>query len=133
MRGADQFERFADGKRSPSLQGLDTATTLLNDYRRVNGLSVPFHVVTDYTDHAGRTDPRLRTEMTVTAVSTNVTVADAHFAPPEMDATARIEAADGTTRISFDLVNNHIYIDGLINGKQARLLVDTGGTNLLTP
>jgi hypothetical protein len=37
------------------------------------------------------------------------------------------------TTIPFDLVNNHIYVDGRIDGKPARFLVDTGGSNLLTP
>jgi hypothetical protein len=35
--------------------------------------------------------------------------------------------------VSFELVNNHIYANGAIDGKPARFLVDTGGMNLLTP
>lgn len=46
---------------------------------------------------------------------------------------ARIEDAGGVTRIPFDLVNNHIHIDGRINDVPVRFLVDTGGVNLLTP
>ena len=63
----------------------------------------------------------------------NVAVTDADFAMPEMTATARINDASGITRIPFDLVNNHIYADGTIDGKKARFLVDTGGSNVLTP
>ena len=38
-----------------------------------------------------------------------------------------------STRIPFELINNHIYASGSIDGKPARFLVDTGGVNLLTP
>jgi hypothetical protein len=42
-------------------QGQDMATTTFDDYREVDGLRLPFHLVTDLTDGAGRTDPRRRT------------------------------------------------------------------------
>nr|WP_255482545.1 aspartyl protease family protein [Rhodanobacter sp. MP7CTX1] len=50
-----------------------------------------------------------------------------------MVATAHINDASGTTRVPFDLANNHIYIDGSVNGKPVRLMFDTGAGNLLTP
>ncbi len=114
-------------------QGGDTVTSELSDYRDVGGLKVPFQIVTDVTDTAGRTDPRRRTTVHVEQVKTGVAVADADFAPPEMQATAHIDTPAGVTRIPFELINNHIYVHGEIDGKPARLLVDTGGVNLLTP
>lgn len=114
-------------------QGQDTATTLLADWREQDGLELPRHSVTELTDAAGRTDPRRRTELRIERVAVNVAVTDADFAVPEMTATARIDNAAGVTRIPFELVNNHIYVDGAIDGKPARFLVDTGGVNLLTP
>ncbi len=114
-------------------QDADIATTVLEDYRRVDGLRLPFRIVTDLTDAAGRTDPRRRTEIVFAAIRVNATIADAEFSMPAMAPSAHIDAADGRTSVGFDLVNNHIYVDGAIDGKPARLLVDTGGVNLLTP
>ncbi len=114
-------------------EGQDTAATTFDDYRDVRGLRMPFHVVTDKTDAAGRTDPRRRSEVRFEHIALNVAIADADFAMPQMAATAHIDAADGIARIPFELINNHIFVDATINGKPARLIVDTAGANILTP
>ena len=119
--------------RTIQRQGADTFTTTLEDYRNVDGLRLPFHLVVDVTDSAGRTDPRRRTEVRLERVTVNVPVADADFSPPAMTATARIDDARGITRIPFELINNHIYVEGSVDGRPVRFLVDTGGLNLLTP
>jgi len=119
--------------RTLQRQGQDTATTVFDDYREVDGVRVAFHAVTDLTDAAGRTDPRRRSEVRYAKVTFNDAIADADFAMPAMASTAHIVNESGTTRIPFDLVNNHIYANGTIDGKPARFLVDTGGVNLLTP
>src|SRR5262249_20435006 len=125
---------FDDGDllvRSVQRQGSDTATSRYDDYRDVGGVRLPFHVVTDLTDAAGRTDPRRRVEVRLQRAARDVAVADADFAMPQMEASARIDAAGGSTAIAFELINNHIYVDGRIDGKPARFLLDTGGGNLL--
>lgn len=114
-------------------QGADTATTNFDDWRDVDGIKLPFHSITFLTDTAGRVDERNRSEVRASGMEVNVAVADADFATPAMTATARIDAPGGITRVPFDLVNNHIYAHGSIDGKPARFLVDTGGVNLLTP
>jgi predicted aspartyl protease len=119
--------------RTVQQQGQDTMTTTYADWREVDGLRLAFHITTDRTDAAGRTDPRATTEVRIDKVARNVAVTDADFAVPAMTATAHIEGDTGIARIPFDLVNNHIYVDGAIDGKRARFLVDTGGVNLLTP
>lgn len=119
--------------RTQQKQGADTATTSYDDWREVDGIRLPFHTVTTLTDGAGRSDERNRSEVKVARSALNVAVADADFAMPAMTATARIDAPAGVTRVPFDLVNNHIYANGAIDGKPARFLVDTGGVNLLTP
>jgi len=111
----------------------DTATTVLDGYRDAGRVRVAFHILTTRVDAAGRTDPRATTDIRLAKVTLNDAVADADFAMPEMKATARIADGSGVTRIPFDLVNNHIYADGMIDGKKARFLVDTGGMNALTP
>jgi hypothetical protein len=114
-------------------QGPNTITNILDDYREVGGIRLPFHTITDTTDGAGRTDPRARVELQLENAARDVAVADVDFAMPAMTATAAIADPSGVTTIPFDLVNNHIYVDGRIDGKPARFLVDTGGSNLLTP
>jgi predicted aspartyl protease len=119
--------------RTAQREGQDTTTTVLDDYRDVDGVRLPFHMISDRTDAAGRTDPRNRSEIKLAAIKLNDAIADADFAMPEMAATAHIADASGIAHIPFDLVNNHIYANGSIDGKPARFLVDTGGMNLLTP
>ena len=119
--------------RTAQRQGQDTVTTVLDDYRDVGGIRVAFRATTDFTDAAGRTDPRRRSDITFAKVTLNEAIADADFAMPAMAPTAHIVDGSGSTRIPFDLVNNHIYANGTIDGKPARFLVDTGGLNLLTP
>jgi hypothetical protein len=119
--------------RAVQRQGPNTETTVFSDYRDVDGIRVPFDAITDSTDSAGRADPRERSEVRFEHVALNVAVADVDFAMPKMEVTARINDPSGVTTIPFDLVNNHIYVDGRIDGKPARFLVDTGGVNLLTP
>ena len=119
--------------RTEQKQGADTAITEIGDWREVDGLRLAFRFVTDRIDTAGRTDARNRVEIVIDHQSINGAFADADFARPAMAATARIDAAGGVTRVPFQLVNNHIYAAGSIDGKPARFLVDTGGMNLLTP
>ncbi len=111
----------------------DTSITWYDDYRDVDGLRLPFHSSNDRFDATGKAEPRARSEIRLTAIERNVPVTDADFARPQVRATSRIANDLGVSRIPFDLINNHIYVDALIDGKKAHLIVDTGGANLLTP
>ena len=119
--------------RTEQKQGADRATTVYDDWREVDGLRLPFHTISFLTDAAGRTDARNRSETSATHIALDAALADADFAMPAMTANARILAPGGVARVPFELVNNHIYARGSIDGKEARFLVDTGGMNLLTP
>jgi aspartyl protease len=48
-------------------------------------------------------------------------------------AAARIKAPDGVTRIPFELLDNRIYVEGQVDSRPARFLVDTTSLNVLTP
>ena len=119
--------------RTEQKQGADRATTVYGDWREVDGLRLPFHTISFLTDAAGRTDARNRSETSATHIALDAAMVDADFAMPAMTANARILAPGGVARVPFELVNNHIYARGSIDGREARFLVDTGGMNLLTP
>jgi predicted aspartyl protease len=99
----------------------------------VSGVLLPFHLVTDRTDAAGRTDPRQRNELRVERIVVNPPLDATAFAMPSMVPSAHIADGSGTTSVPFELLNNHIYAAASIDGKPVRVLVDTGGVNVLTP
>lgn len=115
----------------PATRG--STVSVLSDYRQVAGLQLPHRVTIDAIDSSGHSDPRLRTELQVQRYAINATLAEATFAPPPMPTDAYVDNHAGVTRVPFDLVNNHVYVDADVDGKPARFLVDTGAMNLLTP
>lgn len=112
---------------------LGSTVSLLGDYRDVDGLRLPHRITTDNADSAGRSDPRLRSELQVHRYRINTAPTDPAFAPPPMPADGYVDDKDGVTHVPFDLVNNHVYVDAKVDGQPARFLVDTGAVNLLTP
>jgi hypothetical protein len=119
--------------RTVEKRGAETITMFFDDYREAGAVRLPFHQITDHTDAMGRTDPRARAEVRFDRVALDVPVPDAAFALPAMAETAKIANASGVTRVPFELINNHIYVSATIGGTPVRMLVDTGGTNLLMP
>lgn len=99
-------------------------TTVLSDYRTVNGVVLPFSATT--------TAESNQTQIQTTAVSLNVPVAGAFAMPASSVTDASI--AGGSTIVPFKLINNHIYLHAMVNGKGPFLFIfDSGGRNLLTP
>ncbi|EPJ6836571.1 retropepsin-like aspartic protease [Stenotrophomonas maltophilia] len=136
--GADPIELWFDtrsgllGRVVIASARTPTATTL-EDYRAVDGLLLPHRLITDTLDAQGRADPRLRSDVQVQRYRVDFPVPDVLYAPPAMADDSYIEDASGTTRVPFDLINNHVYIEAEVDGQPARFLVDTGAINLLTP
>ena len=136
--GGDRLELWFDagsGRLSRLVQPQATGSTLtvLGDYREVDGLQLPHRITIDTLDNAGRDDPRLRRDLRVQRYTVNAVLAEDAFNAPPMPTDAYVDTASGATRIPFDLVNNHVYVDAEVDGQPARLLVDTGAINLLTP
>ncbi|HEX8793369.1 MAG TPA: aspartyl protease family protein [Polyangiaceae bacterium] len=119
--------------RTDERDGSDVETTRMDDYRDVDGARLSFHQVTNRTDATGQTDPRDRVEVKADRIAPTAMPDTQVFAMPAMTASARIVDASGVTHVPFDLVNNHIYADATIDGAKVRVLVDTGGANVLTP
>lgn len=118
--------------RTDERDGSDVETTRIDDYREVQGARLSFHQVTDRTDATGQTDARDRVEVKLDRVAPVAMPDDQAFAMPAMTSSARIVDASGVTQVPFDLVNNHIYAGATIDGTKVRVLVDTGGANVLT-
>lgn len=106
--------------------GRDARRTQWQDWREVEGLLLPFSVVTYGDDERTRVELRLE--------SAAPAPADTDLGRPERSPDDfRFSGEDGRSELAFDLFNNHIYVDARIDGTPVRLLFDTGGVNLLTP
>lgn len=133
-RGGRPFDLWVDAAtmlvdRVVEKTAIETRTTFLTDYRTVGGVKIAF------AERSTNGDPRYDQRVAVESVELNVPVADAAFklpAPPPPDFT--IARGKSSTTVPFDLVNNHIYMDVLLNGKGSfRIMFDTGGENVVTP
>jgi len=100
--------------------------TTYEDYREVRGVHVPFRQIQD----SG--DARNRVVFEQSAVDFPASVPDERFAAPGTAATAQFANGAHATELPFDLLNNHIFITAAVDGKPVRMLVDTGGVNVLT-
>lgn len=110
-------------------QGTDTTTTTLSDYRAQSGALLAHRIVNSNG---------------IAKYDSTLIVTKASFAPAMPDTTYAIPVV---TKVDFSiaggahqatvpihLVNNHIFVDVLVNGKGPFLFfVDTGGVNIVTP
>jgi predicted aspartyl protease len=108
--------------------GGEPVATTFDDFRDVDGVRLPFRTLID----SG--DPRNLVTMTATTVRVRPDAPDDAYQRPRTDV-ERLRFAGGATRslLPFDRISNHIYIHARIDGQPVRLIVDTGGLNLLTP
>lgn len=108
-------------------ESIETVVTTYDDYRRVGGVDLAFRTVVD------QGDPRNRTTAVITHAELRPAAAAAAYARPSGDdGKLRFAAGAHETRVPFEPVTNHIFIQGQVDGKPLRLLVDTGGLNVLS-
>jgi membrane-associated protease RseP (regulator of RpoE activity) len=107
--------------------GLISSTIALSNYHRVDGIAIPFDV-SDTVSNGNNTTA------TVTAVSLNVPgIAQRLQVPPYSAHDFSIAGASSTT-VPIQLINNHIYVHVMLDGKGPYMFVfDTGGTYIVTP
>lgn len=113
--------------RTVHQEGAEQVVTTLSDYRQVAGVAVPFSI------SVARRDPRNGQRVRITqAEAVRELAADAFAAPATRN--DDIHFSDGQRRVElpFELLNQHVYLDGAIDGHPVRLLLDTGGVNLVT-
>jgi hypothetical protein len=102
-----------------------TTTTQLSDYRSVNGVELPFSV-RQSSDDGNHTD----------SIVMHIDVAPIDIAAKIRKAQTDVHdfsiAGGDETSVPFDLIDNHVYLDVLLNGKGPyRFIFDTGGQNLI--
>lgn len=110
----------------------DRVTTIaFSDWREVGGVKLPFRIRTDPGDGVAEHEQVI----TWKQATLDVPVADALFEPPPPPppdfgfARGRRQAT-----VPFQLLNGHIYAEVKLDGKGPfRLLVNTGGVNIVTP
>jgi hypothetical protein len=124
--GADGlFDRYVEVVEGRSL------TTSFGDWREVGGVRFPFSSRASIGDGVAAHDQ----VVTWTEVQLGAPLADATFAlPPPPAPDFGFARGKRQTTVPFRVLNGHIYADVRLNGKGPfRLLVDTGGVNLVTP
>ncbi|MBV8172398.1 MAG: hypothetical protein JO219_10765, partial [Candidatus Eremiobacteraeota bacterium] len=95
--------------RTVSTIGINTTTTTFDDYRSVNGVKIPYH------QHQ-TTDTGNDVDGMATSVQINPPDIAAHLArPASRAADASIEG--GQTTVPIDLVDNHVIVSVMLNGK----------------
>lgn len=114
-------------ERVVQTEGGQQVLTDYRDWRTVGAIKLPFASSVD------RGDPRNRVQIRFEQIEINPELTKSAFAVPEAAGKARIADASGRSQIRVDLRNNHLYADARIDGKPVRMLIDTGGVNILTP
>jgi PDZ domain/Aspartyl protease len=104
-----------------------TYETDVSDYRAVDGLLVPRRVVSKSSDGNS-------SDMTVTSARIVANDAVAFVKPKSRVNDFSIDGGSTSTSVRIDLINNHVYLDAMLNGKGPyRLVFDTGGSNSIDP
>ena len=102
-----------------------SVTIDFDDWRRIGGLTYPFR----------QTQREATGEVTVLQVEAASLVSappPGAFAPPPPDPHGRL-LEQAPTEVPFELVHNHIIVKAEVNGRDSRLVFDTGGANYLGP
>ena len=104
-----------------------TAVTDYSDYRTVAGCALPFH------DRV--LDARGNEFVTqVQGVDADVAVASHLAMPATMPRDFSIAGGTRSTTFPIDVINNHIYLQAMVDGKGPyRFVFDTGGRGILNP
>lgn len=104
--------------------------TTYGDYRREGGLTLAHAVTRDPGLGAGAIE-RLKLTRFAVAAARPLSAYARPTAPPTG---VTIDGGATTATVPFRLLNNHIYVEAMVNGKGPyNFLVDTGGHTLLSP
>jgi Aspartyl protease/PDZ domain len=105
-----------------------TFVSTLSDFRPVDGLMVPYR--THAEESTGNTF-----DSSVTSARIELAGNDAALAKPASHVTDfSMTGAVTQTSVPIDVIDNHVYLDVMLDGKGPyRFIFDTGGSNLIDP
>ncbi|MGD0141811.1 MAG: aspartyl protease family protein [Rhizomicrobium sp.] len=133
-KGGKNFDLWFDAKthllsRIVEAQGVQTITSILSDYRPVDGVEMPYTVIVNNGDAKYDQTSTMTSAVFLPAQSQSV------FSAPKVTVSDySIAGGAKETTFPFKLINNHIYADVSVNGKGPyQFIFDTGGVNLVTP
>jgi Aspartyl protease/PDZ domain len=115
-------------ERTYQAVGQNWTTTILSDYRPVSGVMVPYAIHTE--DNTGNVS-----DLKLTQVVANAPDGAAHLPKPASNVHDFSIAQSATqTSVPIELIDNHVYLSVMLNGKGPyRFIFDTGGLNLVDP
>lgn len=108
-------------EKSATLQGEESTDSYPGDYRKVEGLMVPF-----YNKEVARLTGQEQ-EVTVTTYVSNPTIEPALFEPPE-EGGKDFEFVEGdrSENIPFQFIGNHLFLPVVVGCKERLWVLDTG-------
>ncbi len=132
-RAGGRFDAWFDADshmlvRTAEPQQFFKTKTLYGDYRRVSGAMIAHSRTIDF----GTGDPQ---KLTVTRASFGPAKPLATYARPKAKSPGgSIEGGLKPVTLPFRLLNNHVYVQAMVNGKGPyTFIVDTGGHTLISP
>jgi hypothetical protein len=104
--------------------------TFLSDYRREGGLTLAHAITRDPGAGEGAFEKLKLTRFAIVPAKP----VSAYARPTAPPTGVTIDGGATTATVPFRLLNNHIYVEAMVNGKGPyTFIVDTGGHNLLSP
>lgn len=133
-KNGKRFEAWFDAKThlltqiSEPRQFFNTRT-FYSDYRRESGAMVPHKVVLDTGTGKANYETRTLKKLTVGPAQSLAS----YSRPTALPTGATLDGNVASITVPFRLLNNHIYVQGTVNGKGPyTFILDTGGHNLIS-
>lgn len=132
-KGGRAFEFWLDPEtklieRLVENEGEVTRTEIYSDRREVQGVRIPFKVL------SRRGDPKFDETLEVQKLTFNEPLAKVAFGPPEAVQEVSFPAGKTSVELPFEVHSGHLFVQVMLDGRGPfRMLLDAGGANVITP
>lgn len=132
-KGGRTFEFWLDAQtklieRLVENEGDTTRTEIYSDRREVQGVRIPYKVLTR------RGDPKFDETVEVQKLAFNEPVTAIAFGVPEPVQELAFPDGRASVELPFEVYSGHLFVQVLLDGRGPfRMLLDAGGTNVITP